>query len=177
MKINLINALEKYQAWDKNEEAMVQDTISYLNGTDDYLGKINPEGHITGSAWIVNPKRNKVLLTHHLKLNIWVQLGGHTELDESVLESAYREGLEESGLTTLKVVSEDIYDVDVHLIPARKQEQAHYHYDIRYIFEADDQMDFVVSDESHDLKWVEIDKISHYSTDRSILRMVEKMEA
>ena len=177
MKINLINALEKYQAWDKNEEAMVQDTINYLNGTDDYLGKINPQGHITGSAWIVNPKRNKVLLTHHLKLNIWVQLGGHTELDESVLESAYREGLEESGLTTLKVVSEDIYDVDVHLIPARKQEQAHYHYDIRYIFEADDQVDFVVSDESHDLKWVEIDKISHYSTDRSILRMVEKMEA
>ena len=116
-------------------------------------------------------------MTHHLKLNIWIQLGGHTERDESVITSAYREGIEESGLDQLDLITEAIFDVDVHLIPARKKEKAHYHYDIRYIFEADDTMDFIVSDESHDLKWVSINEIDNYSKERSILRMVEKMEA
>jgi 8-oxo-dGTP pyrophosphatase MutT (NUDIX family) len=105
-----------------------------------------------------------------------VQLGGHTELDETVVQSAYREGIEESGLEKLTLLQDSIYDIDVHLIPERKGLKAHYHYDIRYLFEADDQVDFIVSDESHDLKWVALNDIEQYSTDRSILRMVKKME-
>ena len=37
------------------------------------------KGHITGSAWIVNHDNSKVLLTHHRKLNLWLQLGGHAD--------------------------------------------------------------------------------------------------
>jgi len=176
MKRALIDSILDYKAFDNEEEKMKQMVLDYLEGTDDYLGKVNPEGHITGSCWIVNSTKDKVLLTHHLKLNIWVQLGGHTELDETVLESAYREGIEESGFENLKTISNDIYDIDVHLIPERKGTKAHYHYDIRYVFEADDSIPFVVSDESHDLKWVAIKDIEMYSNERSILRMVEKME-
>lgn len=176
MKENLLKSIEAYKPIDQDEATMKAMVLKYLASTDDYLGKINPEGHITGSCWIVNPSRDKVLLTHHLKLNIWVQLGGHTELDESVLESAYREGIEESGLASLKILSQDIYDIDVHMIPERKGTKAHYHYDVRYLFEADEKIPFVVSHESHDLKWVDINDIESYSKERSILRMVEKME-
>ncbi|MCH4888041.1 NUDIX domain-containing protein [Acidaminobacter sp. JC074] len=175
MKTELIAALKRYRAFDLQERDMVTKTIEYLKSTDDYLGKVNPKGHITGSAWIVNKTRDKVLLTHHLKLNIWVQLGGHTELDESVESSAYREGIEESGLEYLTLVEEGIYDVDVHLIPKRKSEQAHYHYDIRFIYEADDRGPLKVSDESHDLKWVPVNKIEEYTKERSVIRMIEKM--
>jgi len=175
LKTELIAALRKYRAFDIEERDMVTRTLDYLKGTEDYLGKVNPKGHITGSAWIVNKTRDKVLLTHHLKLNIWVQLGGHTELDESVESSAYREGIEESGLDFLTLVGEGIYDVDVHLIPERKSQQAHYHYDIRFMYEADDALPLKVSDESHDLKWVAIDDIEKYTKSRSVIRMVEKM--
>ncbi|MBI9012480.1 MAG: NUDIX hydrolase [Clostridiales bacterium] len=177
MKKQLINALKTYQAYDKEEKNMVEKTIEYLEGTDVYLGKINPDGHITGSAWIVNKNKNKALLTHHLKLNIWVQLGGHTELDESVFDSAYREGIEESGLEVLNKINDSIFDVDVHKIPERKGVKAHYHYDVRYIFEADDMIPLIVSDESHDLSWVAFNEIEKYTTERSVIRMVEKMEA
>lgn len=176
MKKTLIKALKSYQSYDKEEKYMVDKTIEYLEHTEAYLGKINPDGHITGSAWIVNKNKDKTLLTHHLKLNIWVQLGGHTELDESIFDSAYREGIEESGLEELKIISENIFDVDVHKIPERKGVKAHYHYDIRYLFEADDKIPLIVSDESHDLSWVDFNEIKKYTTERSVIRMVEKME-
>lgn len=175
MKSKLINDLMTYETRHVAEEIMVKQTIEYLQTNEVYLGKGNPNGHITGSVWIVNPSRDKVLLTHHFKLNMWVQLGGHTELDESVLESAYREGIEESGLASLNKIDDQIFDVDVHLIPERKGTKEHYHYDIRYMFEADDQMPLAVSDESHDLAWVKLDEIHQYTEERSILRMVEKM--
>jgi len=175
MKLELIAELKRYQAFDLNEREMVTKTINYLEATEDYLGKINSEGHITGSAWIVNQTRDKVLLTHHLKLNLWLQLGGHTELDESVESSAYREGIEESGLEYLTLVKDGIYDVDVHYIPERKKEAAHYHYDIRFLYEADDKIPLKISNESHDLKWVSVDKIDKYTGERSVLRMIEKM--
>lgn len=175
MKNKLIDELLAYHTNQVDEKEMVKRTIDYLKGTDVYLGKGNPDGHITGSAWIVNKNRDKILLTHHFKLNMWFQLGGHTEVDETVFESAYREGVEESGLPELNKIDVHIFDVDVHPIPERKGIKEHYHYDIRYMFEADDQIPLEVSDESHDLAWVSIDDIKNYTKDRSVLRMIEKM--
>lgn len=40
----------------------------------------------------------KVLLIHHRKLNKWLPLGGHVELDEDPEQAALRETKEESGL-------------------------------------------------------------------------------
>lgn len=173
-KAALIEALEGYNGIDQNESEMVERTCTFLKEFDVYQGKSNLKGHITGSSWIVNKDRSKVLLTHHYKLNIWVQLGGHSDEGETIFESAFREGVEESGLT-LTPIHHDIYDVDVHLIPERKGIPAHYHHDIRYLFEADENENIDVSNESHDVKWVAIKDIENYSKDRSILRMVEKM--
>jgi len=41
---------------------------------------------------------NKVLLIHHRKLDKWLPLGGHIELDEDPERAALREAREESGL-------------------------------------------------------------------------------
>ncbi len=42
--------------------------------------------------------RGKVLLIHHRKLDKWLPLGGHIELDEDPEQAALREAKEESGL-------------------------------------------------------------------------------
>jgi 8-oxo-dGTP pyrophosphatase MutT (NUDIX family) len=47
----------------------------------------------------------EVLLVHHRKLNRWLPLGGHIELDEDPETAALREGKEESGLD-LELVGE-----------------------------------------------------------------------
>ena len=36
-------------------------------------------GHITGSAWVLDRSEKRTLLTHHRKLDKWLQLGGHSD--------------------------------------------------------------------------------------------------
>ncbi len=132
-------------------------------------------GHVTGSAWIVDLDRTHVLLTHHRKLDKWLQLGGHADGDSDVLRVALREAREESGLTSVRPVRESIFDVDIHLIPARKTEPEHFHYDVRYALEADRGEALRMSDESHDLRWVRVDEVAVLTQEESVLRMVRKI--
>jgi len=130
-------------------------------------------GHITGSAWILDATGERALLTHHRKLNIWVQLGGHADGDADVQRVAEREAEEESGLAQIETLSPDIFDIDIHQIPARKDEPAHYHYDCRFLLKAKAH-DYTVSDESHDLSWIPLDRMQDYTSEESVLRMVRK---
>jgi 8-oxo-dGTP pyrophosphatase MutT (NUDIX family) len=173
-KSKLINLLLNYKAEYTEENEYKNKILNFLSKNDIFLGTKNSEGHITGSAWIISKDRKKVLLTHHKKLNKWLQLGGHTEEAETIYDGALREAKEESGLLNIHFFSKEIFDIDVHLIPERKNVKEHYHYDIRFLLEEDGNEKLVISEESNDLKWVEINKIIDYSGSRSILRMVEK---
>ncbi|MFC1749111.1 NUDIX hydrolase [Pseudomonadota bacterium] len=170
----LTQKLAQYSPHTANEKKMQDDIIHFVNEHTDCFERSLKVGHITGSAWIVDKDRTHALMTHHRKLNRWLQLGGHSDGDSNTLNVALREGLEESGLTDLHPVSEDIFDVDVHLIPTRKEEPDHYHYDVRFLLEADRNAQLVISNESHDLAWLSLDAITQTAPDESIQRMVDK---
>jgi 8-oxo-dGTP pyrophosphatase MutT (NUDIX family) len=129
-------------------------------------------GHVTGSAFILAPVRSAVLLTHHRKLDIWIQLGGHCDGIADARFVALKEAYEESGLSRIRLLSEQVLDVDIHQIPAGK-EPAHLHYDTRFLMQAE-AGDIAVSDESHDLAWVPLDQLEDYTQERSVLQMREK---
>jgi 8-oxo-dGTP pyrophosphatase MutT (NUDIX family) len=59
---------------------------------------------MTGSAWIVDNTGENILLTHHAKLNRWLQPGGHADGDEDILNVAQREAEEETGLKCLTLM-------------------------------------------------------------------------
>lgn len=132
-------------------------------------------GHITGSAWIVNKDRSKVLLVNHAKLNRWLQPGGHADGDENVLNVALRESNEETGVKDFHILQKEIFDLDIHTIPARKDFPQHQHYDIRYLLEADEKDPLIVSEESHDVKWIPLNELASYNAEPSILRLKEKL--
>lgn len=132
------------------------------------------EGHITGSAWLLDDDLQRCLLTHHRKLNRWLQLGGHCDGDSDVLRVAMREAFEESGIAGIRPLSTEIFDVDVHEIPANPAEPAHLHFDVRFALVAPRGAGFTVSAESHDLAWVPRDEVDRYPTDCSVLRMASK---
>ena len=131
------------------------------------------DGHITGSSWVFSPDFSSVLLTHHRKLGMWIQLGGHSDGESNTLAVALREAHEESGLQ-IKPLSEDIFDIDIHVIPAHKSDPTHKHYDVRFAFLVEGSTQFQVSDESNALQWVRLDEVSELTHERSILRMVER---
>lgn len=148
--------------------------LRFVRAHDDCFERTLLEGHVTGSAWIVNRSRTRCLLTHHRKLERWLQLGGHADGQTDIFEVAMREAVEESGLTSLRTASTAIFDCDVHPIPARRTEPRHFHYDVRFLLEADDAEPLVVSEESKELAWVALDDVAGLESDESVMRMVAK---
>jgi 8-oxo-dGTP pyrophosphatase MutT (NUDIX family) len=136
-------------------------------------------GHLTASAFVLSPDRRELILIFHKKLGIWVQPGGHVDESDTDLEgAARREVAEEVGLSELEPfgVAGALFDLDIHVIPARKQEPAHEHFDVRFAFVARTR-DFVASDEVADARWVSLDSASSVTSDESVLRAVSKLRA
>ncbi len=171
----LLSKLNGYQPFDTHEHSMLQRIVEFVKENPNCFERTLLIGHITASALIVNKQRTHMLMTHHHKLEKWLQLGGHSDGDPNPLNVALREANEESGVKGITPISEDIFDVDVHEIPARKNEPAHYHYDIRFLFEADDAQRLVLTNESKDLQWIPLERIEEYTTEESVLRMTRKI--
>jgi 8-oxo-dGTP pyrophosphatase MutT (NUDIX family) len=171
----ILQLLDAYHPADRHEQEMHRRIIAFVQENPNCFDRSLMTGHITASALIVNRQRTQTLLTHHHKLEKWLQLGGHSDGDPDPLSVARKEALEESGLHNVTPASESIFDVDVHPIPARKEVPEHFHYDIRFLFEADDTEPLTISSESKDLAWVPLKEIEKYTTEESIVRMVRKI--
>ncbi len=176
-RLNLIALLEQYRPVDPTEADMVNRTLRFAEAEEQCLDPNFAPGHVTGSAWVIDAAEGRrVLLTHHRKLGQWFQLGGHLEPGETAIQGALREAREESGLADVCLVSETVFDVDVHLIPERGRVAAHLHYDIRFLFRAGADAPLVASSESRRLAWVPLEKAHGYNSSESIVRMVRKSQ-
>jgi len=170
----VIKELQTYRLRWSTESSTVERLIEFMSANPECFERSLKEGHMTGSAWVVNQKGSHVLLTHHRKLNRWLQLGGHADGDSNLLNVAMREAKEESGLDSIVPFSMEIFDIDIHMIPERGEEPEHFHYDVRYALQTTRNEAYVVSDESHDLNWIEIDNLRSVTKEDSMLRMASK---
>jgi|SRR6218665_225341 len=169
-----LKLLSAYKGISPHEQDMVDETLSFAAAHENCFSRELLIGHITASAWIVNRDTTHALLMHHRKLDRWFQPGGHCDGDPDVRAVAKKEALEETGLG-VNLYSTDIFDVDVHLIPERKSEPAHKHYDIRFLFSADMAAeDLGTNEEASAVKWIALDEVKNYNNSDSIMRMVEK---
>jgi 8-oxo-dGTP pyrophosphatase MutT (NUDIX family) len=170
----LLVLLERYQAAVPIAAPAARQFREFALAHADCLERTCVPGHLTGSAWLLDGTSRRVLLTHHRKLNKWLQLGGHADGDGDLARVALREAEEESGLSDL-IVEPEIFDLDRHMIPARGNEPAHWHYDVRFVVHAGESEAFVVTDESHALAWREIAEIAvDSSVDESVRCMARK---
>ncbi len=173
----LLADLEAYVPANEREAAMLSQLRAFVAEHDDCFERTLAIGHVTGSAWVVDPAGEAALLTHHRKLGKWLQLGGHADGDPDIRGVARREALEESGLAHVTLASDAIYDVDVHEIPARGDEAAHFHYDVRFAFYTDRGDVPIASEESHAVAWVPLAEIERFTIDDSVRRLVAKTPA
>jgi 8-oxo-dGTP pyrophosphatase MutT (NUDIX family) len=115
---------------------------------------------------------------HHAKLDKWMQLGGHCDGDSDVLRVAIKETQEESGINNIIALSDEIFDIDIHLIPDTPREPAHLHFDVRFLLQVhpDSYETIIQNEESKALAWFgRNDKFPTNS--RSVVRMFEKWVA
>ena len=172
----LLSLLARHQTRFMEEAAYIEQARVFVEAHEDCFHCDLWPGHVTGSAWVVSPDRSRVLLLHHRKHEQWFQPGGHADGDADILRVALRETSEETGLDSshIRLVSEAVFDVDVHSIPASERGPRHDHYDIRFLVEMDDDLEIPGNDESHQVIWVPLHEVARYNRNRSTYRMVDK---
>ena len=110
--------------------------LDFLNGSANPLCRNTPEGHVTASCLAIHVIDASMVVLWHKKIGRWLQPGGHVEdSDESVADASLRELCEETGATTTDISKFlGIVDIDIHPIPAHKDQPEHLHYDVRFGF-------------------------------------------
>ncbi|WP_407837305.1 NUDIX hydrolase [Streptomyces sp. DSM 116496] len=144
--------------------------LEHLAAHPDGVYKPCQAGHVTGSALVIDPERERVLLTLHKKLGMWLQMGGHCEPGDATLaDAALREAREESGIGSgLTLLPGGPVRLDRHPIPA----PCNWHLDVQYAVMAPSGAVEAISDESLDLRWFSYAEVAEVA-DTSVVRLLE----
>lgn len=158
---------------DGEAEKSRQLTLSLLNySPNPFSRSIYTPGHITCTGAVLSPKRKRVLLVHHRRLDRWLLPGGHVEAqDPTVFETARREVLEETGACLAASEEPKLVGVDVHPIPSNGREPLHLHHDLIFVFQAESK-EFECSMESREVAWCRLTEFGRYQLPESIRRSV-----
>jgi 8-oxo-dGTP pyrophosphatase MutT (NUDIX family) len=175
----LLQLLDTYRTGYIEEAAMVDKTRCFVRAHPDCFDRSLGHGHVSGSAWVLNPSRSHVFLMHHRKLNLWLQPGGHADNNHDIVDVALSETAEEAGVDPdhVRLLNDRIFDVDVHSVHATPTEPRHQHYDIRFLVELDDGVPLHGNNESYAVAWVPLNQVMRLNNFRSTYRMVEKTRA
>lgn len=170
------NAIIKYL--EKNPTENQEVLIDFVNTSKDLYSRQNVVGHITGSAFIVSNDLENALLILHGKYNKWVAPGGHVDPGEDSLFAASRESAEEVGIQDLELLKPEIFDIDIHRIPAATKhgvfEPEHWHFDVRYLFKIQPNTSVDLNTlEAKGYKWPLLTEIAQ-DEDESIRRQANK---
>lgn len=154
----LIEQIKEYSPWNEQEEKDKAYILDFIEKNPDCLLRENRVGHLTASAWVVTPKRDKVLMAYHNIYHSWSWLGGHADGDADLLRVAIREVKEESGICDVRAVDEGIYSLEVLTVDGHEKKgkyvSSHLHLNITYLLEADeDQMLQIKCDENSNVGW------------------------
>lgn len=152
---------------------------------DNLWTRENKVGHLTASAWVVNKERTKILMAYHKIYDSFAWLGGHADGDKDLLRVALKETQEESGIKNIKVLSSDFSDIACLFVKAHKKRgkeiSAHLHFNVTYIFEADETEDLQVAEEENTaVQWINITELDKFVTEEHMkpvyTRLIEKMK-
>lgn len=174
----LIESLRRHAPADAEEAQDLETILEFVARHARPFDRRIAEGHLTGSAFVVAATGERTLLLFHRKLSRWLQPGGHADPREASGESvALREAAEETGIAGLALHphAPRPLDVDVHAVPARGNEPAHEHLDLRYLVIAPaDARPALAANESRALRWFRWDELAGLDLDPGLCRGLGK---
>jgi 8-oxo-dGTP pyrophosphatase MutT (NUDIX family) len=134
--------------------------------------------HFTASALVVHPASRRVLLRWHVKLGLWLQVGGHADPGETdALAIALREAREETGLTDLVPWPDgSLRHAAVCHVPASGREPEHEHADLRYILATGSPQSIVAENPESPLRWLSVDEARHLVGGNNLRRTLDRLD-
>lgn len=171
MIVQLKKQIEEYQPFNEQEEKDKDEILRQICASKSILTRENKNAHFTVSAWIVNKDRRKVLMTYHNIYQSWAWLGGHADGNADLKHVILKEIEEESGLTDVRFVSEDIFSLEILTVAGHEKKgeyvSSHLHLNVTYLLEADMETPIrIKEDENSQIGWISVDEISKKSTEK-----------
>ena len=186
MIVQLKKQIEEYQPFNEQEEKDKDEILWQICASKSILTRENKNAHFTVSAWIVNKDRRKVLMAYHNIYQSWAWLGGHADGNADLKHVILKEIEEESGLTDVRFVSEDIFSLEILTVAGHEKKgeyvSSHLHLNVTYLLEADMETPIrIKEDENSQIGWISVDEISKKSTetwfvDRIYSKLCEKVK-
>ena len=164
--------LASYVPPDAEQAATLEQILEFVDQHPDALSRTCVDGHLTGSALVIDHQGDHVLMLFHRKAQRWLQPGGHADGDANLAGVARREAAEESGVAGLAVVVPAI-DLDIHRV-AFPGERPHLHLDVRHVVVAPAGAEVVGNHESEALRWVTLDELDALDVDPGTRRMATR---
>ena len=164
---DMIRAYTPYNEQEAADKALILD---FLDKNPDAFFRTNLLAHMTASAWVVNPARDRVLMVYHRIYDSWSWTGGHADGDEDLARVALREVREETGVRSAKLLSEDIFSLESLTVDGHEKHGAyvpsHLHLNVSYLLEADDTDPLTVCEEENSgVRWFGLEEALRASSE------------
>lgn len=174
----MIKAISEYQPFNA-QEAKDQKILLEILKQEHIYSRKNEVIHMTASAWVVNPSRDKVLMVYHKIYDSWSWMGGHADGDKNLLNVAIKEVKEESGVTHVTPLHKDIYSLEILTVDGHEKKgkyvPSHLHANITYLLEVDEKEKLIIKeDENSDVAWFTLDQALQASSEPWFVKRIYK---
>ncbi len=138
---------------------------------------------MTASSWLLNATHDKVLMIYHNIYHSWAWTGGHADGDRDLLAVAKREAMEETGVTEIRAISEDIFSLEILTVDGHEKRGAympsHLHLNVSYLLETDEEEVLRIKpDENSGVRWCSLQEaLAACSEPWMIERVYKKLNA
>ena len=163
--------VELYIPKDAREESEKREILMLMEREGDrLLLRECSYAHMTASSVIVNRERTKMLMAFHKIYQSWAWTGGHADGDRDLLAVAKREAMEETGVTEIRAISEDIFSLEILTVDGHEKRgvyvPSHLHLNVTYLLEADEREALAIKpDENSGVKWFSLKEAVAASTE------------
>ena len=171
--------IEKYSPCCEQEERDKSVILSFLDNNPDAFLRSNLLAHMTASAWVLNRKRDKVLMVYHKIYDSWSWTGGHADGETELSKVALKEVQEETGVKSAKLLSDDIFSLEVLTVDGHEKRgeyvPSHLHLNVTYLIEADEHDALTVCQaENSGVRWFSLEAALEDSTEPWFVERIYK---
>lgn len=177
--MKIFEDIKKYTPCCEQEEGDKAVIIDYISRNPDAFFRTDLVAHMTASAWVVNSRRDRVLMIYHKLYDSWAWTGGHADGETDLLAVALKECREETGIENVRPVSEDIFSLEILTVDGHEKRgkyvPSHLHLNVTYLLEADENDALhICEDENSGVAWFSLDDALKASTEPWFVERIYK---